>query len=115
RSLHDALPILTKMTKVKTYLFLLSIILITSSCSKPQTAEDIVVRAIEQAGGKYYNHKKISFDFRDHTYVSCRQDGMYALKRITQDTTKIVDIRSEEHTSELQSRENLVCRLLLEK
>src|SRR5690606_40323413 len=25
------------------------------------------------------------------------------------------DLRSEEHTSELQSRENLVCRLLLEK
>src|SRR5690606_41367861 len=27
----------------------------------------------------------------------------------------IVQLRSEEHTSELQSRENLVCRLLLEK
>src|SRR5690606_41896038 len=27
----------------------------------------------------------------------------------------IVPARSEEHTSELQSRENLVCRLLLEK
>src|SRR5690606_41492867 len=27
----------------------------------------------------------------------------------------LVDDRSEEHTSELQSRENLVCRLLLEK
>src|SRR5690606_40972639 len=27
----------------------------------------------------------------------------------------IYDLRSEEHTSELQSRENLVCRLLLEK
>src|SRR5690606_39059231 len=26
-----------------------------------------------------------------------------------------IDFRSEEHTSELQSRENLVCRLLLEK
>src|SRR5690606_42019462 len=26
-----------------------------------------------------------------------------------------VEIRSEEHTSELQSRENLICRLLLEK
>src|SRR5690606_40611639 len=26
-----------------------------------------------------------------------------------------ITIRSEEHTSELQSRENLVCRLLLEK
>src|SRR5690606_39387444 len=29
--------------------------------------------------------------------------------------TMSVPIRSEEHTSELQSRENLVCRLLLEK
>src|SRR5690606_42098091 len=28
---------------------------------------------------------------------------------------KTVRVRSEEHTSELQSRENLVCRLLLEK
>src|SRR5690606_40718397 len=27
----------------------------------------------------------------------------------------VVERRSEEHTSELQSRENLVCRLLLEK
>src|SRR5690606_41818834 len=27
----------------------------------------------------------------------------------------IAELRSEEHTSELQSRENLVCRLLLEK
>src|SRR5690606_39910592 len=29
--------------------------------------------------------------------------------------TRRIWIRSEEHTSELQSRENLVCRLLLEK
>src|SRR5690606_1328567 len=28
---------------------------------------------------------------------------------------EVVEQRSEEHTSELQSRENLVCRLLLEK
>src|SRR5436309_4399132 len=27
----------------------------------------------------------------------------------------VLEYRSEEHTSELQSRENLVCRLLLEK
>src|SRR5690606_6491369 len=33
-------------------------------------------------------------------------DSLYALRR---------QARSEEHTSELQSRENLVCRLLLEK
>src|SRR5690606_41758183 len=30
-------------------------------------------------------------------------------------TSHYRDVRSEEHTSELQSRENLVCRLLLEK
>src|SRR5690606_40574670 len=30
-------------------------------------------------------------------------------------TKRLSIIRSEEHTSELQSRENLVCRLLLEK
>src|SRR5690606_19387191 len=36
--------------------------------------------------------------------------------RATFESTKlIIVIRSEEHTSELQSRENLVCRLLLEK
>src|SRR3712207_8681603 len=32
-----------------------------------------------------------------------------------QDTVSFVDARSEEHTSELQSRQYLVCRLLLEK
>src|SRR5207253_4735426 len=31
------------------------------------------------------------------------------------ETEKVVEARSEEHTSELQSRGHLVCRLLLEK
>src|SRR5690606_41813666 len=35
--------------------------------------------------------------------------------RLTDHTGFAVDLRSEEHTSERQSRENLVCRLLLEK
>src|SRR3712207_7109776 len=29
--------------------------------------------------------------------------------------SNVIDVRSEEHTSELQSRQYLVCRLLLEK
>src|SRR5947209_13180483 len=36
-------------------------------------------------------------------------------KRVLSDTLFIKDGRSEEHTSELQSRQYLVCRLLLEK
>src|SRR5690606_41453395 len=38
-----------------------------------------------------------------------------ALLRRTRQIPLERDARSEEHTSELQSRENLVCRLLLEK
>src|SRR5690606_41415773 len=37
------------------------------------------------------------------------------IKKITDLTAREHILRSEEHTSELQSRENLVCRLLLEK
>ena len=40
-------------------------------------------------------------------FVSSEKDGSMAMGRI--------HARSEEHTSELQSRRNLVCRLLLEK
>src|SRR5690606_39849498 len=36
-------------------------------------------------------------------------------RRVIQCAQRQVRPRSEEHTSELQSRENLVCRLLLEK
>src|SRR5690606_41839947 len=38
-----------------------------------------------------------------------------AVTQLLLTTTEVCVDRSEEHTSELQSRENLVCRLLLEK
>src|SRR3712207_7692684 len=41
-----------------------------------------------------------------------RLENMYATAR---DLIALDDVRSEEHTSELQSRQYLVCRLLLEK
>src|SRR5207302_3544920 len=47
-----------------------------------------------------------------------RSDGSFefALPEKSQLKTAVApEVRSEEHTSELQSRENLVCRLLLEK
>src|SRR5690606_41799030 len=37
-----------------------------------------------------------------------------AARRLELDGGEVLEYRSEEHTSELQSRENLVCRLLLE-
>src|SRR5438046_7628719 len=46
---------------------------------------------------------------RPHEYNYVRQ------KIFTEEGRKNADVRSEEHTSELQSLTNLVCRLLLEK
>src|SRR5690606_41393183 len=49
------------------------------------------------------------FNFPTNLDVQLRSDRDIAK------VEQLVKIRSEEHTSELQSRENLVCRLLLEK
>src|SRR5690625_6253628 len=41
--------------------------------------------------------------------------GDVFLKHLLQNKSNVARVRSEEHTSELQSRGHLVCRLLLEK
>lgn len=86
----------TKTTKVKKYILLLSIVITIASCTTPQTADHIIEKAIQKAGGEHYNHKKISFEFRGKTYVSCRDDGMYSLTRVTEDSIKIVDVLSND-------------------
>src|SRR5207302_9244879 len=53
----------------------------------------------------------------DRRSRDCRSGGLRVLCG-EESGTDVIDsrrARSEEHTSELQSRENLVCRLLLEK
>src|SRR5690349_22084511 len=40
---------------------------------------------------------------------------LWAHEKVKQGERNIPEMRSEEHTSELQSRRDLVCRLLLEK
>src|SRR5687768_14653123 len=42
-------------------------------------------------------------------------EGLREAEKVVRDTLPSIDARSEEHTSELQSRLHLVCRLLLEK
>src|SRR2546429_2154956 len=60
--------------------------------------------------------------FRSHTasaFGKGMTDAMFkelqAIIGMANETNKLVTGRSEEHTSELQSRLHLVCRLLLEK
>src|SRR5256886_5706340 len=47
--------------------------------------------------------------------LTCIDNGMPVVLMRAADLGKRGDERSEEHTSELQSQSNLVCRLLLEK
>src|SRR5438477_9830568 len=51
------------------------------------------------------------------SHRSSRQpsEGRYSSSFLTQSRGSALPFRSEEHTSELQSHVNLVCRLLLEK
>src|SRR5690606_40763904 len=59
------------------------------------------------SGGSIHQHQRPGAGSRRHTG---------ARKLVGLDTpARLYHHRSEEHTSELQSRENLVCRLLLEK
>src|SRR2546421_5571554 len=58
--------------------------------------------------------------FRSPLYLTERVSRLYRAPRHTSQRTytsgrKFISMRSEEHTSELQSRSDLVCRLLLEK
>src|SRR5690606_41821945 len=53
--------------------------------------------------------------YRHNSILTIQIDYERLLPRPEFVTTYSHRLRSEEHTSELQSRENLVCRLLLEK
>src|SRR5690606_29647552 len=74
----------------------------------PAGSDDVSTSALTEAIGRWGNvpvavrSSGVAEDLPDASYA-----GMY--------TTVLNVRRSEEHTSELQSRENLVCRLLLEK
>src|SRR5690606_41667489 len=54
-------------------------------------------------------------DARPPFGLLARSGAPLLLRPSASNIAKYMRLRSEEHTSELQSRENLVCRLLLEK
>src|SRR5690606_39603730 len=89
-SLHDALPIFRKLGP------------------PPRQLAELMLVYVEN-GVEFTNQ----FGDINETFYS-------SLESVYHQTLKLLKkegllLRSEEHTSELQSRENLVCRLLLEK
>src|SRR5690242_21219617 len=57
----------------------------------------------------------VSGELDDERHLRQRIVHLSALKQLMVEAKVLAMIRSEEHTSELQSHVNLVCRLLLEK
>src|SRR5207247_6406742 len=86
-SLHDALPI------YKAYLF-----------------ADPFTRPVSFSNGEY---KVFDPSFDNRPTVELVKEFGWMRERVLQ--IRLALLRSEEHTSELQSRVDLVCRLLLEK
>src|SRR5690606_39335423 len=86
-SLHDALPIFPGHYKAEQYFYLLI---------RTLSLRFLRLAALYLLCGFYLVSNRSTQSYRQASYV-------------------LLALRSEEHTSELQSRENLVCRLLLEK
>src|SRR3712207_6922701 len=64
------------------------------------------------------SRRRDSFEGDGEHFLAGRQDEPVGVGRHVEDRDAVdveTGIRSEEHTSELQSRQYLVCRLLLEK
>jgi len=72
----------------------LSVLACRESGEPALSADQIVARAIEVAGGDRYRTSRIEFDFRGLHYVSYRENGKRVLERLTQtDSALIRDTR----------------------
>src|SRR5690606_41972184 len=85
-ALHDALPISSPAQRALS-------LLVRREHSRPELTRKLLARGVAEADAAEAVARMAEAGWQD--------DQRFA--------------RSEEHTSELQSRENLVCRLLLEK
>lgn len=77
---------------MKYFILLLAVIFLTS-CQRDEdqlTAEEIINKTIENAGGDRYKRATIEFKFRDYIYKSRRRAGEFYLERQITDTIGIV-------------------------
>ncbi len=77
---------------MKQLIILLAVIFCTS-CQKGKnklTAEEIINKTIEKAGGDRYRRATVEFKFRDRLYKSSRKGGDFSLERQYTDTVGIV-------------------------
>ncbi|HSP40501.1 MAG TPA: DUF6503 family protein [Gillisia sp.] len=74
------------------YIYLILVSIIVLSC-KPEerglTAQEIIDKTIETAGGERYKRATITFKFREHIYKSKRRAGEFQLERSLEDSSGI--------------------------
>src|SRR5690606_42153313 len=92
-SLHDALPILVELDAAV-------------------VADADLLAAVEQGGAEVLGEATDADGGRAAGDALRGQTGQARDRLGDRQVGQLADVRSEEHTSELQSRENLVCRLL---
>src|SRR3712207_3209830 len=95
--------------------------------SKPELLRHVVNQFLEEQEGLYNKMDYVGdlileMKDRDHVVFTYDSDSQFneivnafVRRGINHNQINVLLIRSEEHTSELQSRQYLVCRLLLEK
>src|SRR5260221_7807876 len=66
-------------------------------------------------GGKHVTAQSLCRGFEDPHFVPAKPSLMKSIQHADVFVSTGLELRSEEHTSELQSHSDLVCRLLLEK
>ncbi len=84
--------------------------LILISCNQKQTeftAQKVIDKAIETAGGNLYENAEVTFTFRNIIYKSVRQNGQFSLQRILPDTLNTIDILTNEGFYRLQKSERV--------
>src|SRR2546430_8414667 len=89
-----------------------------TTLSRSQVAHDEIITCRPRSRGKDYHQSTLGPADRDGVLLRRRRERHGAQLRRAYAMLALVRIalrRSEEHTSELQSQSNLVCRLLLEK
>ncbi len=91
------------------YLSLLFLIVLVACKGEEKvlTAQDIIDKAIENAGGERYNNAEITFTFRNIIYKSIRQNGQFSLQRILPDTLNTTDIITNTGFARIQKNEKV--------
>jgi len=80
------------------------------SCNQKDTeltAQEIIDRTIEAAGGNLYENAEVTFTFRNIIYKSVRQNGQFSLQRILPDTLNTLDILTNEGFYRIQKNERV--------